>query len=250
MNAPDPNLIFKGGFTIRTYEIDNKKKATLPALVKLMHEAAMQNVLRLKLSVWDLEPHHISWVLMRKKIHIERLPDLGEQITIETYPAGFEKFFTYRDYKIVDHKKNLIAYASSTWLLMDTINRRMTRIPEFILRYEDQMPPAAECLPRPADKLPRFEQADHSKTYEVNWHDLDFNMHLNNTFYVQWMLECLPDTQLMKGGLKSFDIAYRMEATWKEKINSEIQEISENEYLHRLIRASDGKELAIGLTRW
>ena len=243
-------IAHKEQFTIRTYEIDNKKKATLPALVKLMHEAAMQNVLRLKLSVWDLEPHQISWVLMRKKIILERLPDLGEEITIETYPAGFEKFFTYRDYKVYDSKGDRIAYASSTWLLMDTVKRRMTRIPQFILDIRDRFQGVENWLERPDGKLPKFVTSDQQKEYLVNWHDLDFNMHLNNTFYVQWMLECLPDEVLKNGKLKSFDITYRQEATWKEKIISEIQQLEDKQFLHRLIRASDEKELAAALTQW
>ena len=68
-----PQLIKTEPFTIRTYEIDNRKQATVPALVKLMHEAAMQNVIDLKLSVWDLEPHQISWVLMRKNLIIHQI---------------------------------------------------------------------------------------------------------------------------------------------------------------------------------
>lgn len=243
-------ITFKGPFLIRTYEIDNKKNVTIPSLMKLMHEAAMQNVLNLKLSVWDLEPHKISWVLMRKKISIDRLPRLGETIHIETHPAGFEKFFTYRDYKVFDENDQLIAFASSTWLLMDTEKRRMTRIPDFILDYQNKMKPAEACLPRPDDKLPKFETAGLQKQYTVNWHDLDFNMHLNNTFYAQWMLEALPDNCLVNGTIKQLDIMYRMEAKWKERIVSEVQQLEENTYLHRLKRLEDGKELALGRSTW
>ncbi|MCB0622180.1 MAG: hypothetical protein KDC41_26495, partial [Saprospiraceae bacterium] len=59
-------------YQIRTYEIDSRKQATVTALVKLMHETAMQNVIDMKLSVWDLEPRQISWVLMKKYVNIDR----------------------------------------------------------------------------------------------------------------------------------------------------------------------------------
>lgn len=237
-------------FTVRAYEIDNRKKITPAALVRLMQEAAMQNVLRLKLSVWDLESHHIAWVLMRMNLRINRLPNLGEQIRILTYPAGFEKFFTHRDYRIYDTDNQLIAHSSSTWLLMDTQLRRMTRIPDFMLAFNSQIPDAADCLSHPTDKLPKLEQVDVYKNYEVNWHDLDFNMHLNNTLYIQWMLETLEDHILQKGYLKELDILFKMEARWKELIQSELQKMDHQTFLHRLVRKTDDKELAMMQTKW
>lgn len=243
-------LGYEETFTIRAYEIDNRKKATPTALVRLMQEAAMQNVIRLKLSVWDLEPYHIAWILMRLNLRINRLPNLGEQIRILTYPAGFEKFFTHRDYRVYDMNHNLIAYSSSTWLLMDTQTRRMTRIPDFIMEYNNQMPDASDCLPHPTDKLPKFERSDFYKHYEVNWHDLDFNMHLNNTLYLQWMIETVEDAVLQTGYLKELDILFRLEAMWKDPIKSELQKIGNQTFLHRLTRTSDDKELAMMQTKW
>ena len=243
-----PQLIKTEPFTIRTYEIDNRKQATVPALVKLMHEAAMQNVIDLKLSVWDLEPHQISWVLMRKNLLIHQLPKLGEQIKVVTHCAGFEKYFTYRDYKIFNQQDELLASAASTWLLMDTVKRRMARIPDFILSLE--CPREGECLPRPKNKLPKFEEASFSKEFTVGWYDLDFNQHLNNVFYLQWILETVPDELLQNGQLERIDIVYKMECQWKELVVCETQIIDSTHLLHRLIRKSDGKQLSIAETRW
>lgn len=235
-------------FVVRTYEIDNQKKATIPALVKLMHEAAMQNVIQLNLSVWDLEPHHISWVLMRKWLRISELPKLGDQIKVFTTPAGFEKFFTYRDYKVFNQKGELLAASSSTWLLMDTQKRKMTRIPEFILAMQPHMPKLEDTLERPKVKLAKFEKAEWIKNYQVNWHDLDFNLHLNNTYYIQWMLEALPDEILMHHQMKSIDIIYRAESLWKDQVVSQTQSLGNKTYLHQLIRKRDEKELAFAKT--
>ena len=236
-------------FTIRTYEIDRNKDCTVPSLIKLMHEAAMQNVLRIKLSVWDLEPQGITWVLMRKYLKIKRLPRLGERVQILTHPAGFEKFFTYRDYRIYDSEQNLIAQSSSTWLLMDTIKRRMTRMPNNILSYNEQMPSLENCLERPSrEKLVAFERVDYAKAFTVGWYDLDFNEHLNNVFYTQWMLEAFPEEHLRERQLNEFKIEYRVEAQLNDQIVSEIQKLDEDVFLHRL-RCGD-KELAVAQSEW
>jgi medium-chain acyl-[acyl-carrier-protein] hydrolase len=234
-------------YVIRTYEIDQRKTATPTALVKLMQEAAMQHALRLKLSVWDMEAQGITWVLARKRVHFERLPMLGERLEVITYPAGFEKFFTYRDYRVLDYNGRQIAWSSSCWLLMDSHSRRMTRIPDSILAFGDQMPALSQCLPRPREKAPRFARADWSKNYTVNYFDLDFNQHLNNTLYLQWMLESLPHETLSGGNPRALDIYYRAEARHQERLRAETQALEEKgHYLHRLLRRDDEKELALG----
>ena len=173
-------------YKIRAYDIDNQKRVTVPALMKCMHEAAMTNAIHLNLSVWDLEPHSISWVLMRKKLIIHRFPSLGEEIQVQTYPAGFHRFFTYRDYRVWDEQAQPIAEASTTWLLMNTITRKMTGIPDFIANIE--VPDPTTCLPRLPMKLAKFGKADLQQDFRVGWHELDFNMHLNNLYYLQWIL--------------------------------------------------------------
>ncbi|MCR9290720.1 MAG: thioesterase [Bacteroidetes bacterium] len=237
-------------YTIRTSEIDNKKVATVPALLRLMHEAAMENVLRIKLSVWDLEPHGISWVLIRKTLKINRLPKLRERVRIVTYPVSFEKFFTFRDYRVYDESGEMIASATSHWLLMDTKTRRMTRIPVFIMEYQEKMPAKETCLPMEKSKMPKFENADFSKTFNVGWHDLDFNNHLSNVIYLQWILEALEDDILKNKRPVEIELLYKIEGVWKDEISSEIQVLDDGSFLHRLVRVSDGKELAFAQSKW
>ena len=246
--SPDTSkLAYTAEYQIRTYEIDRNKEATVPALIQLMQEAAMQNVIKLKLSVWDLEPLHLSWVLMRQNMEFKRLPTLGEKITIYTRPTGFEKFFTYRDYIIYDAHQEPIVTAATTWLLMDTQTRRMTRIPDFIKKIDIAVD---DHLPRINTKLPRFTQSDAVRQHEVSWYNLDFNEHLNNTVYFQWMLEDVPDEVLLHKKLTKLQVQFRLEGRWREEITSQVQYLSENEYLHQLVRKDDGKELASAVSKW
>lgn len=248
MNLP---LSYQEKFRIRTFEIDNKKVATLPAIVELMQEAAMQNVTEIDLSVEDLEEHKISWVLMRKNMTVHRLPTLGEKINILTYPAGFEKFFTYRDYKIFAENGDLLCASASTWLLMNTDTRRMTRIPVFIRDLEAKMKENIKLgLPRPSLKLDfKFEKADFTKKFTVNYFDLDFNLHLSNVTYLKWMLEAIPNDFLLENSIKNIDILYRAECRLGEKVISKVQQIDEKIFLHQLING-DGKELMTARTKW
>lgn len=247
IKLPTP-LAYRENFTIRTYETGQRKEATAAHLLKLMHEAAMQNVIQLKVSVWDLEKLKISWVLRHMQVQINRLPRLGENITVLTYPAGFQRLFTFRDYRVFDEAGEQIAFAASKWLLMNTENRRMAPIPDHIAQLE--MPAEADCLPRPQGKLPPWQTTEFQQRFQVTWHALDFNGHLNNVYYLNWMLEPLPPEILKEQQLVQLDLLYRAEVTWKEEVVAEVHRLEEQEYLHRLVRASDGKELAAAKSQW
>ncbi|MCB0572753.1 MAG: hypothetical protein KDC66_23455 [Phaeodactylibacter sp.] len=250
ISIPLSELGYQRHYEVRTYEIDSQKRMNVPAIARLMQEAAMQNVIKMGLSVWDLEPHHISWVLMRKQIKITRMPVLGERIVVATYPSGFERMFTYRDYKVFDEAGKLLAASSSCWLLMDTASRRMAPLPDFILAYAKHMPPAEACLPRPETRLPAFKTPEYTRQFEVNWHDLDFNEHLNNTLYIKWMLDPLPPAVLTRQQLQKLDINYRAESQYQDVVQAQVQPSEDGAFLHRLLRVSDGKELAVARTEW
>jgi medium-chain acyl-[acyl-carrier-protein] hydrolase len=237
-------------FSVGTFDIDHRKQLTVPALVRIMQEAAMQNVLRLNLSVWDLEPLDLAWVLMRQRIDLHRLPLLGESFTVHTQPVGFEKVFTFRDFYVYDAKDQLIATSTTTWLLMNTETRRMTRIPPPILAFQKEIPADVARLPEALAKLPAVDHPEPVHHYTVQWYDLDFNMHLNNTYYSKWMLEASPLPFLQGQQLKSVDLLFRAEAQLGDQIVAERQALTSDHCMHRLFRESDQKELALARTTW
>jgi len=241
-------LVYEGEYKIRTYEIDLSRKLTVASLIKLMQEAAVQNVIQLKLSVWDLAEQHISWVLMRKNLHIIQLPKLNEKIKIITHPAGFDRLFSYRDYKVYNEQDELIAYSSSAWLLMDTIKRRIARIPEDI--REQGTFDTSDCLERPTRKLAEIESVSFQKDFVVNWHDLDFNEHLSNIRYMQWMFETIDFYVANEGQLQELQIEYKAECHWKDTVRVQTEKLDEYRYRHRLLRLSDETVIAKAQTNW
>lgn len=238
-------LIFTDYFDVRTYDLDQQRRLAVPALARLMQEAAMQHVIQLQLSVWQLEAHNLAWVLLRKKINIHQLPGVNEKLRITTYPAGFDRLFTYRDYWVYDAHDQLVASSASTWGLMDTSSRQMARMPDFILSMANGMPPSEQWLPRPAAKLPPIRLPQHTLQLAVQYYDLDFNAHLNNVVYLRWMMECLPDSILAGAAPKELEILYRAEAYLYDQIQAQVQahDTQPNVYLHSLTRPADGKEL-------
>ncbi|MEL6987617.1 MAG: acyl-ACP thioesterase domain-containing protein, partial [Bacteroidota bacterium] len=191
----DSNIsTYTGNYQIRAYEIDMHKRCTPPALIQIMHEASLMHTIKLGVSVWDLEKQKISWVLRSMHIEINRLPLLNESIKLLTYPSGYQRMFTYRDYYVYDQDDILIASSKTKWVLMDTEQRKFTPFPEAmkaLIQLEGK-----QTLPIPNDKIKKIDIKDYSHRFVVNWYDLDFNQHLNNIVYIKWALQSLSNEVL------------------------------------------------------
>lgn len=247
---PDAAL-HEESYTVRTYEIDHQKRMTVPALVRLMQEAAMQHVLQLKLSVWDLETERVAWVLMRLQMEIRRLPELQEKITIKTCPTGLERILTYRNFWIYDAQGELLAEAVTHWVLMDTETRRLKSVPEWIeTRFSPLIPDTYDGLRPSRHKLPPLLQADQKKAFFVRWHDLDFNLHLNNTYYILYLLEGLPADWLSDRTLIRLDIIYKTEVRMEESFEVKVQQLASGQFLHRMVQGEEESLLAEMISEW
>ena len=243
-----PSVGYHEEYSVRAYDIDAYKRMTAPALLRVLNELAMQHVLQLKLSVLDLEPHQIGWVLLRLEVDINRLPNLGEKIQVKTTPSGVERAYTYRDYYVTDKQGELLATASTTWIMLNTENRRPTRIPYWIMERLPEMPPPEQCLARPAGQLPDWTDATTQASSRVGWYDLDFNWHLSNTHYLGLLLNGVSSDFLKNHAPSHLLIHYKQEAVLDDELLSEACQMDGHSFRHRLRRGDD--ILAEASTSW
>jgi len=153
--------------------------------------------------------------------------------------------------KAFDQQGNLLATASSSWLLMELNDRKMMAIPPELVQSIDRFfPDPSDCLPRPSGKLPLVSNADFEWNAQVGWFDLDFNYHLNNVTYASWMLNALPESVFKSKTLSNFQIRYTKEALLNDQIHCSTQQINEFQFSHQLNRVSDGADLAYGKSSW
>jgi len=230
-------------YTIRICEVDHSQRVTIPALLNLMQEAALQQLIDLKLDhTYMIKEFNAMWVLMKQEIQIKDLPKQGDQIQVTTFPVGFEKVFAYRDFYVRDQFGNLMASASSTWVLMNMETRRLARMPKF---FSELTLPTEGFLPKVDFKLSPVERVDVSRAFRVDLYDLDFNGHLNNVMYARWILEAIPEVEHKPFYPATFQIQYKQEARKGDQIMTQIQQDG-SAFNVRLVRTADEAEIALG----
>lgn len=246
MSTAEKLIHFEEG-QIKGYDVDIHQRATIPAMVMMMQEAAMQHVLRIGVSAKELVKENLGWILHQQYFEFFRQPMLGEKVKIQTNPTGLERIFTYRDFQMKDEKGKLSAQASSSWLLMDTETRKMAKYPKFI---SEMLQPSNdfEKLPRPPRMKFKIENPDFKKTFKVGFHDLDFNGHLSNFYYFKWMLDSMPSDILKNEELESLQIRFKEECYLDDEVKVLIEKVDEKTYVHILLR--NEKIVAEGRTIW
>jgi len=199
-------------FRIRAAEIDFKGELKVSALFQLMQEAAEHSAHQLGFGYDYVTRTNTFWVLSRVKLVIIRLPKWQETITVHTWPKGMNKMFAMRDYKIFDEKNNLLALATTAWLLLDGTTKRILRSTDF---------PADNGLSA-LDEFPAKIRADSSlkdvlhKTIRIS--ELDINNHVNNARYVEWVMDAL-DYQLYKQRwIKELEINFVSESKFNDNV--------------------------------
>ena len=235
-------------YRIRITEVDARSQLTIPALNGLLQEMAWRHSVVANVSVHELiAQHHISWILSRLKIWIDRLPNYDETVTVKTYVQEVDKYFYHRDFKIFDEAGNEIIRANSMFGLMDIVRRRLSSVPDW-MRAITPTHPEESPVQKVSGKIPIVTDAQTEKRFDIRWHDIDSNQHTNNTKYVEWLMESVPVELLNNGKMKSIDIIFKNESILGDKIITQSQAL-ENGFIHRILN-QNLVELVTGETVW
>ena len=108
----------------------------------------------------------------------------------------------------------------------------------------------------PFDSLPTIGTGtgEGEQKFLVRRSDIDTNGHVNNSNYLQWMLEVVPEDIYQNDHLASLEIQYKKETTYGSSIRSKclIEDLDPLQPVcrHVILGEDSGQELAIGKTMW
>lgn len=255
-------------FSVRYGEIGENGVATLSSLGNWLQESAGRNADVLGFGENDLLQYHLTWVLTRLVLRIERLPRAEEKLRVHTWPSTFDRF-RHRGYEVYDEQNRLIVSGGSAWSVMSLADRSMAQLPdELVPRYPSAPRP---CAPFACRVIPRLRaQQPTNALLRVRKDDLDINGHVNNTRYLAWILEPLPPASALASSAgeppmpRLVDITFRAECFPQEELNclcasSPAPSGTESSIfghdvsfaaLHSIQRTADGSEVCRALTLW
>jgi medium-chain acyl-[acyl-carrier-protein] hydrolase len=238
-------------FKVRSYETDVRGRLQAPILCQFLEEAAVAHAALIGVAVEELIENGIAWVLSRLHLEMGRWPAADEEIVIETWPEAASRLFTERRFEVLDSSKRRIGTVSTLWLVLDLERRRPVRLPPQVLDRLHEHELGSE--PRKFGDLVAPNPIQHELGFTVRRSDLDLAHHVNNTSYVEWAVEAVPDAAWSEKDLAELDIHYLSECHHGQTVLSRSQVVDqgkETEVRHQLMRHEDGTEVARARTLW
>ena len=231
-------------------EVDTKNEVFLSHLWNLMQETAWHHATHLKVGYSDLAEQKYFWVLSRLFIQMDEYPGWGEKIKVKTWLTGMGRLFALRHFSIANSKGDILGNAKSAWLVLDLKSRRPQRIePVFkhLLHLFDDLPSAEE-----PEKLPAPVRSKMEKSYKVRYGDIDMHHHVNNTKYIEWILDSYPFEMHWKFHVHTFEINFLAESSHEDEISIHTEPLGDSPpaFLHSVFRKGDGRELCRARASW
>lgn len=247
-----PKKRFSKKFEVHYYEINTLQEATLLSLLNYLEDSAISHSAFAGYGVNELMAADSGWVLNRWSLKIDRFPKLGEEITVETWPSSFERFYGNREFAILDSSGKTIVKAASIWIYFNIKKRRPMRIPaEMGDAYGIEETRAFE---QPFTDLDFDFESEYTEEFSIKRSDIDTNNHVNNKKYVEWIMETAPQEIYDNYKVASVQIIYRKEASLGTIIKSDCA--IDRDYtqglriFHRIWDRDTGLELASAETIW
>ena len=252
MNFLEPKYFLDETFTVRSYESGVTNHVSLATLCNYMQEAAGLNAASLGWGIRKLQEDGLTWMLSRLHMKVARYVPWGEKITLRTWPSGMKRrLVATRCFQGMDSSGGEVLQAHSEWLYVDMRAQKIAKLPESFAGLVPAGTPdlAFDDIGGKITKLPSITS---SVEIRVRHGDLDFNDHVNNVHYAEWMLEALPmgtDPDIMGTGPAEMDIVFRAAAKAGDVLFSECF-CEKGHTLHLIRRPADDLVLASAAMVW
>jgi medium-chain acyl-[acyl-carrier-protein] hydrolase len=202
-------------FTICTWDVDQADKLTMSSAFNFCQEVAGNHARTLGVGAEVLRDKGFAWVLSRMSLALEERPGWGTRIIARTWPRGRDRLFALRDYQLMTPDERIFARGRSAWILLNTTTLRPQRVEALGVDIPDN--PGMDAL---LDGVKSVEGRDDCAVRgerRAGYSDIDYNGHVNNARYVQWIQDILPIQPLLNAASLRLDINYLAEVKPDER---------------------------------
>lgn len=209
--------------------VDKNNELTYKGFLKYLCDAGNKHSNEAGYGLNDFERTHLVWLVLNWKLEIYRRPKTDEKIHIVTWSSGAEKVCSYRDYKLFDEQNNLIAIATSKWALFDLVKGSLAKVTKEITdAYHTREDRMFKDFPTKLTE-PDIESLN-EYSYRIMRRDIDTNLHVHNTNYLDIAEEVLPNDIYENMSFKNVDVLYKHQALLGDTVKAFYYNVG-NEYI-------------------
>lgn len=254
VNTLEPSQ-FSVMFPIRMQDTDNQLRVKPIGLLGIMQESAILDSEAAGRGLHWFYQRNLGWIVAQIRSIIYKRPMWQQQIRAITWFSEIGSMLCRREFFLVDEANQPLLSASTLWSCIDTSARKAVRLPADLVSAHSVY--ATRALDVPFRRPVRLQQNHDSwdSEFAVRHRHIDFNGHVNNLCYLEWILETLPHDFEDDYQLSEINIRFQKEIGPGDKVRTLAAEIGQSDkpakhIAHEIILDPAGQNIASAETIW
>ncbi|MDR3236486.1 MAG: hypothetical protein LBT48_07185 [Prevotellaceae bacterium] len=240
--------IYTNHYRLRINYVDGCKKLSLPGLFIVLQEIAGEHATSLGFGYEQLQHEGQFWVLAKLKAVLHNYPQWDDEIRIDTWSKEPELLTAFRDFEGYDQKGKLLFSATSAWHILNMNTNRPQRVDT--RKEAFHIPAGKYAVNEKLQKIPLPTKISAEASKNVLWSDIDVNMHVNNTRYIQWVTDALPLDLLLHRTAVEIEANFLQQAKLGDQYYIAHEQTDADTTLMAAVRTSDHRELVAARIVW
>ena len=222
----------KQEFLIKCNDVDFKDRLKVSVALSFMQEVASASAHELGFGYAQISPLGLTFMVLNIHLEFTRPILLGENVRVKTWPLPPSHVYFGREFQMEGEDGTLLFNATSRWCLMDLTVGKVAQSKR-IENQDYSTYNTTKLFDSINWKLPVFQQDEGELRFTITIanSEYDHNMHVNNTRYAEYCLNCFSVAELSNMKLKSFSISYLKQCKEGDTLRFYRKKIAENEYL-------------------
>ena len=232
MENIEKETIITRKYYLSAAECNAQQEMSLPLLTQKLIDVATEHANILEIGNPSMPSPDMGWVLSRLTVEMNRYPHENTDYSITTWVEDWNRHFSRRAFSISDSEGNILGYARSIWMVLNTSDRSNAGLSG--LNFKPEWISNIECPIPMQEKHVRIEPDGKEPTYRFKYCDIDFYRHVNTVRYIDLLLNQFDMQTYDENIVNRLELSFLHEASYGMEIRVMRQTSDSNPLLHRL----------------
>jgi medium-chain acyl-[acyl-carrier-protein] hydrolase len=205
-------------------------------------DTAMEHAHHMGVSGIHLRPRNLAWFVVYYQVQFFTLPGWNQNVSLKTWRYPERGLYEIRCYEMRDSQEQLMIQGRSVLVIIDTERKKPVRL-------KQALPPEQLIITVPSSKsyveIPVITQPEIEQFFSIRKQDLDFNGHVNNTVFIGWALENVPESAGTRFIPNEVEVNYLSDIKFGQTVKALGQALTGGaypSYLYQIIDNQDNRE--------
>lgn len=235
--------------TVDAFNTDFKRNLSYTIIGRDLLNCAELHASKRGFGLNDISPFGHSWVLSRLSIEMEKMPEVYEEYSVDTWIENIYRMFTNRNFCIRDSEGNPVGYARSVWAMIDNETRQPLELMNIYgEQFQQFLFPENPCPIESHSRLRPLVDAECTKKHVVTYSDIDYNGHVNSIKYIEHVCNLFSLDFYSQHRLRRVEMAYVAETYYGNTLAFYMKELAPLTYqveVRKLVDSSETEEVVV-----